>query len=179
MDKFKFGPARQGERIVYGSQRPGYSNTSVAKPIVDEWISFMKSRGILRVCCLLGPAQLAYYKPDLLDQYRLAFGEHNVSSAPVEDYHLCASETLETRILPFLNQADRAGEPVLVHCSGGIGRTGHVLAAWLVRGRGLDVGSAIQAVVALGRNPCESVECGNATKAQLHRLLEGDIRRAV
>ena len=41
------------------------------------------------------------------------------------------------------------------------------------RRRGLPVDSAIQAVSESGRNPYEAVQFGNATKAQLHALLEG------
>ena len=133
----------------------------------------MKQRGIQRVCCLLGNDQLAYYTPDLLKQYREAFGPPNVRSAPVKDYHLCDRKTLETMILPFLNDADDAGTPTLVHCSGGSGRTGHVLAAWLVRCRGLNVDDALEAVVASGRNPYEAVYRDNATRAQLYAFLKG------
>jgi len=37
------------------------------------------------------------------------------------------------KILPFLTQTEKLGEKVAVHCSGGSGRTGHVLPhGWLV-----------------------------------------------
>lgn len=138
----------------------------------------MKQRGITRVCCLLGPDQLAYYE-DLLGQYRMAFGDGSVRSAPIKDYHLCDPATLEDKILPFLFESDASAARVLVHCSEGSGRTGHILAAWLVRGRGLAVESAIQAVEASGRNPREAVQSGNASEAQLHALLDGSNIRQV
>ena len=171
MGKFGFAAAQSGENAIYGAQRPGYNAKSVGQDPIDAWVSFMKKQGIQRVCCLLGPDQLALYKPDLLGQYCKAFGEDHVRSAPVKDYHLCDRETLDMKILPFLLQADEDGEPTVVHCSGGSGRTGHILAAWLVRQRGLSAERALHAVVATGRNPYESVRCGNATCAQLHELL--------
>jgi protein-tyrosine phosphatase len=60
-----------------------------------------------------------------------------------------------------------------VHCSGGSGRTGHILAAWLVHHRGLSVDDALDAVISTGRNPWEAVHCGNATEEQLRCLLAG------
>lgn len=40
---------------------------------------------------------------------------------------------------------------------GGIGRTGQILGAWLVLGRGLSRQAAIQAVRQTGKNPYEAV----------------------
>ncbi len=177
MDKFKFAPAQPGEQIVFGAQRPGYPGRSVSKAEVDEWISFMKHQSIARVCCLLGASQLAYYQQDLLARYRHAFSEQHVSSAPIADYTLCQETTLENDILPFLVSADSAGARTVVHCSGGSGRTGHVLAAWLVRRRGLQPEAAIQVVTASGRNPHEAVQCGHASEDQLHQLLAGNDRK--
>ena len=171
MERFKLGPARPGESSVYGAERPGYDSRCVDKPAIQEWVTFVQGKGIRRVCCLLPPEQLAYYRVDLLDEYRAAFGEGNVLHAPIEDFHLCDGALLEDRILPFLAEADRRTMPTVVHCSGGIGRTGHVLAAWLVRHRGTSVDTALAQVRSTGRNPREAVDAGRATLTELTALL--------
>jgi protein-tyrosine phosphatase len=172
MGRFEFAAARPEEVIVYGAQRPGYPSKNVDVSDVRAWISFVQKSGIRRVCCLLPTKQLAYYRVDLLQTYREAFGQQNVCRAEVEDYHLCDHATLENTILPFLVESDRASTPVVIHCSGGSGRTGHVLAAWLVRHRGLSVDDAL-AIVSTNRNPREAVHCGHATEKELRCLLAG------
>jgi protein-tyrosine phosphatase len=137
--------------IVFGSARPGYADEQVS-----QWIEFMHDRDIQRVCCLLTQKQIARYG-DLLDNYRQAFGKEHVCWAPIEDFSLATPELLIDRILPLLAIADRKQEKVVVHCSGGIGRTGHILAAWLVAGRGFTTESAILSVRQTGRNPYEAV----------------------
>jgi protein-tyrosine phosphatase len=173
MERFGFSPARKDEPVVYGAERPGYDSRSVDKPAVREWIAFVRGKGIERVCCLLPSSQLAYYRVDLLAEYRAAFGDGNVLHAPIEDFHLCERALLERKILPFLADSDCRAAPVVVHCSGGIGRTGHVLAAWLVRNRGLDVDTAMLEVRSTGRKPKEAVDSGRATLAELRTLLSG------
>ena len=79
--------------------------------------------------------------------------------------------TLKEKILPFLGDSDAKQERVVVHCSGGSGRTGHVLAAWLVYGRGFEVEDALSEVNKRERDPREAVNCGNATENQLYELL--------
>src|SRR6266478_9045199 len=100
MGEFGFAPARPGEAVVYGAQRPGYRSERVDLPPVRDWISFVQKNGIRRVCCLLPAKQLAYYRVDLLQTYREAFGATNVCHVPIEDYHLCDHRSLEGTILP-------------------------------------------------------------------------------
>jgi protein-tyrosine phosphatase len=147
---YKFAPASAHETIVFGAARPGYADEQVRL-----WIEFMQGQGIQRVCCLLPRSQMVAYS-DLLGFYREAFGADHVCWAPLEDFEIADRATLMGQILPFLEAADAGEERVVVHCAGGIGRTGQVLAAWLVR-RGLAVGEAIAEVKRMGRNPQEAV----------------------
>ncbi|MDB9309915.1 dual specificity protein phosphatase family protein [Aphanizomenon sp. CS-733/32] len=148
---YKFAAAWEKETIVFGASQPGYSNQQV-----EDWIKFMKSQNIKRVCCLLSEKQLANYA-HLLDTYRQEFGNQQVCWTPIEDFHLCDLETLTQKILPFLITANQENEKVVVHCAGGIGRTGHILAAWLVSVREFSNKDAISAVKKTGRNPDEAV----------------------
>ncbi len=170
---YKFTPAAENEAIVFGAARPGYSEEHL-----NAWIEFMQSQAIQRICCLLAPVQLTPYA-NLLNRYRQTFGPDQVCWAPIEDFHIVAPRTLSCQILPFLALANQRQEKVVVHCAGGIGRTGHVLAAWLVAGRGFSTQAAIAAVQQTGRNPYEAVMAApfngrNPWKVatELNRLLD-------
>ena len=147
---YNFAAASEEEAIVFGAARPGYSQANVS-----EWLEFMKNQGIQRVCCLLPSAQLAPFS-NLLGTYQQEFGTNRVCWSPIADFQLADLERLTQQILPFLKVADQQNERVVVHCAGGIGRTGQVLAAWLVCGRGLTTRSAIATVKKTGRNPYEA-----------------------
>lgn len=168
----KFGPAHRDESTVYGASRPGYSGKAVSPAEVQEWIRFMQDRDIRRVVSLLAATQLAYYQTDLLNTYRQTFGEVNVLPTPIADYHLSDAENLR-HIMEFLRDSHERREKVVVHCSGGSGRTGHVLATWLVHAKGLEPGEAIKAIELAQppRNPKEALRFGNATEEQLVELL--------
>lgn len=148
---YKFASASANEPIVFGSARPGYRNEQV-----NQWIEFMQNQNIKRVCCLLPESQLTRYV-NLLDIYQQRFGLNQVCWTPIEDFYFATPEVLIRQILPFLSAANQNGEKVVVHCSGGIGRTGHILAAWLVAGRGFSNQSAIAAVKQTGKNPYEAI----------------------
>ena len=166
MTDFGFGPARDKEQMVFGAQRPGYDPADV-----KDWISYMKAQGIKRICCLLSEQELRGYQENLLNTYRNEFGQDSVTWAVVEDVHLI-SPVLLKKVLGFLKESDEKKRPVVVHCAGGLGRTGHVLSAWLVSGRGFSVPEALSVVKNTGREPCQAVSYGNATMRQLHDLLQ-------
>lgn len=175
---YKFSAASDRELIVFGAIKPGYGDRAFS-----EWIDFMKQQNIDRICCLLPQSQLTRYS-DLLGNYRKIFGDDRVCWAPLLDFELVDREILIDRILPFLTEANNAGDRVVVHCSGGIGRTGQVLAAWLVSGRGFSNQDAIAAVKRTGRNPYEAAIAAvfkgrNPWKIvrEFHALLD-DCRRA-
>jgi protein-tyrosine phosphatase len=148
---YKFASASENEPMIFGSARPGYSDEQV-----NEWIEFIQNQGIQRVCCLLPQSQLRRYS-NLLGVYRQTFGLDQVCWTPIEDFHFANPKIFIHQILPFLALANQRHEKVVVHCSGGIGRTGHVLAAWLVAGRGFSNKAAISAVKRTGKNPHEAV----------------------
>ena len=163
---FHFGPARRGEVTAFGARTPEASPTGIR-----EWADFMRAQGISRVCCLLDAGQLAAYPVDLETEYRRLFGAASVLMEPIDDHHLCSRQALTQNILPFLRSADTSRERAVIHCWGGNGRTGHVLAAWLVAARGLSPEQAMEAVEATGRLPQEAVLAGNAKLEELIELL--------
>jgi atypical dual specificity phosphatase len=66
---------------------------------------------------------------------------------PVDDFHApTTAQMLDA--LAFLDRARAAGTPAAVHCLAGQGRTGTVLAAYLIRG-GLDADQAVAEVRAV------------------------------
>lgn len=168
----RFAPASQKELIVFGAARPGYRSEQVS-----EWIEFMRRQDVQRICCLLTNSQLARYT-DLLDTYRQAFEPDRVGWTPIKDFRLADSTTLIHQVLPFLSIAKEKQEKVVVHCSAGVGRTGQVLAAWLVAERGFSNQAALSSVRALKRNPYEAAIaapfCGRSpwkVTSELHQLL--------
>ena len=172
MSKFKFGAASSNETHIYGAQRPGYpSCRAISDAEVDSWVKFMRQQGIKRVCCLL-EKELSYYDSDLLAGYRRFFGEEALCAASIEDFTLADEQLLTETVLPFLADSIHRKEQVVVHCSGGIGRTGHVLAAWLVYGRGMSNEQAIKAVIDLGRNPYEAERGDAMGNSKLNSLLD-------
>lgn len=173
--RYRFAPASAEEKIVFGSKRPGYDSRDVPDRAVREWVKFMKDQGIQRICCLLHPDQLEFYSCDLLAEYKEIFGASNVCHAPIPDYHLIDPAVLSEVVLPFLKESAEQNRPVLVHCSGGSGRTGHVLAAWLTRERGMDLQQGLTSTYEQYRNPREAVFAGNAAEEDLIKLLDPDL----
>ncbi len=134
---YRFYPAAVGEKVVYGSARPGTGLFPAGKNEVNWWLDFVKRKGIQRVCVLLTDEELLrYYNIDLLNLYVKAFGNGRVCHAPVADLSVVPPDLMKYKIIPFLTIGDNIKERVVVHCNNGLSRTGQVMAAWLVQGRG-------------------------------------------
>jgi protein-tyrosine phosphatase len=150
-----FSAAYEQEPFVFGARRPGFPFPGDSSIFVHTWIAFMQAQGITRVLCLLPLRQLDAYD-NLLGTYRQGFGEDDVLWVPINDFQLAEEVQLIDQILPFLAEAEQQQKRTVVHCSGGVGRTSHVLAAWLVSYRGMSNEEAIAAVKRQGRNAHES-----------------------
>lgn len=166
----RFSPAGPDEEYVYGSCCPGWHATGDHRTAVDRWITFMQSEGIERVCCLMAGRHLDDGDANLA-QYENAFGPDNVCHAPTPDRRLVDTALLRTEILPFVEAGVDTGEPVVVHGLSGLCRTGQVLVAWLVYGRGYPPTEAVDTVFETGRDPTTAIEHGNATRAELFDVL--------
>lgn len=169
-DAHRFSPAAPEEAYVYGSCTPGWHSACDTGTAVDQWLSFVRSQGIERVCCLLA-APVREIEESHLEHYRETFGEANVCHAPVPAYRLVGRDTLRESVFPFLEESVDRDSPVVVHCLSGVGRTGQVHAAWLVTHHGYEPERAIEAVKEMGRDPTEPVDYGRATEEELLELL--------
>lgn len=154
LDEFQFGLPAPDENLIYGACRPGHSSRAPGTDVTD-WIEFIQDRGIQRVCCLLTEQELDQYD-DLLGAYQRAFGQEHVCHAPIPDFEFVDRVAFQQIILPFLEESVAQDAATVVHCSAGVGRTGHVLALWLVAGRRYTLQQAVDAVRETGRSPLEA-----------------------
>jgi atypical dual specificity phosphatase len=92
---------------------------------------------------------------------------------PLEDMEPPTQEQLD-RCVSAINRAVEKNMAVAVHCGAGLGRTGVVLAAWLV-GRGMSASSAIAKVRKLRPHSIETTEQAEAVEhfARRKRRHEG------
>ena len=68
------------------------------------------------------------------------------------DYTYPSAKLLKEKILPALRASKEQQRKTVVHCSAGNGRTGFVLAAYLVNVRGFRIADAVNAIRDAGRS---------------------------
>lgn len=155
------GPVAPGAP-VYGACRPGHLGGDLR-----DWTAALRTAGVGTVVCLLSESEAARW--GLPGGYADEFETHH---APVRDRTLPDADGLRTA-LDALDRATADGGAAAVHCNAGMGRTGVVAAAWLVRARGLPPSAAVETVetATVPRSPREAVRDGNATEDDLFELL--------
>ncbi len=128
------------EGVLAGCSRPGAGGGDI-----DRDLASLASRGVGALLTLT-ETPLA---PGALERYGMR-GLH----IPIDDFQ-APSPSQMLAALAFLDEAMASGTPAAVHCMAGQGRTGTVLAAYLIRG-GLSAGEAIASVRAACPGAIES-----------------------
>lgn len=162
IDVANFGPVADGAPI-YGACRPGHLGGDLSR-----WVEILRGAGVSTVVCLLSDAEAARW--GLPAAYDDTFETYHL---PVRDRHLPDPDGL-ARTLDVLEATAADGGRAAVHCNAGLGRTGVVGAAWLVRDRGYPPGRALEALESTRprRAPREAIRDDNVTEGELYELLE-------
>jgi len=154
---FNFGPSASRDNILFSAERPAngvVESGDASVENIQEWISFMKDKGIGHVLVLLDENELAGYpSPGLFELYR--------EGGLVPHATPLGEEGAFQKIIGILNDIEGKGETAVTHCTGGTGRAGRVIAAWLASRYSLTPEEATQ----------EAVD--SATDSGVHRL--GDV----
>lgn len=129
------------------------------RPETEAEVKGLQTVGINAVISLTGTP----LPPDAVSKYGFDFLHSHISGAP--------SPLQLSEIIDFIEARNAESKPVLVHCGEGKGRTGTVLAAYLVS-RGLTADDAIRTVRELRPDSIENVEQENAV-----RLFEETLRK--
>ena len=118
--------------------------------LLADDIETIKDKGVSSILCLLSDNEFDQYGVnDLLEQYRQH--QFTVMHSPIVDQSIPSFKQMDT-ILDFLDKAIANDEKVLIHCVGGIGRSGTVAACYLSTRHNMTAEDAID-IVRQSRSP--------------------------
>ena len=110
---------------------------------LDEDFEALRQQGVVSVVCMVPEVELAAYGvPRLLENYRREGFE--LYHLPVVDQRVCSVVELKACV-DWVQKQVAQGKKVLAHCVGGLGRSGFLVAAYLIND-GLEVQAALEQV---------------------------------
>lgn len=111
---------------------------------LDEDLDVIRQEGVQSILCLVTENEFsAYGVPGLKNAY--ASAGFDARYLPIADQAAPAVELLRES-LQWLDERLQKGQKVLVHCVGGLGRSGLLAAAYMIEKRGANAAAAIELV---------------------------------
>jgi protein tyrosine phosphatase (PTP) superfamily phosphohydrolase (DUF442 family) len=123
--RHNFGCASHRDDTLFTAERPGHFQKDFPTTIIEDWVQFMKSKGINNILIIMDDNEFDVYSVDLKQFYQ---------QAGMTVYHIpYSSPDSYEKIMDLIQGLDAKGEKVVSHCTGGKGRCGRVACAWLCK----------------------------------------------
>jgi protein tyrosine phosphatase (PTP) superfamily phosphohydrolase (DUF442 family) len=120
-----FGKISYREETLFTAERPGHFRNDFPNQIIEDWVKYMKGKGITNVLIIMEENEFDVYSMDLKDFYE---------QAGMMVHHIpFSSDGSYDKIMSVIQELDARGEKVVSHCTGGKGRCGRVACAWLCK----------------------------------------------